>query len=587
MQLNRRQFLIGMSTVFVAGCQVGRGPFIAPAPGSAASQAAGGAPERLYELTAQWIETELDGTPVRLRSYNGQVPGPLLELRPGELLRVTVRNQLTPYDSSQWNGDHNVPHMLDTTNLHLHGMEIVPHLFQPVGTADPHAAMIAIQPGAEMEYVFQIPDDHPPGLYWYHPHHHGSTVVQAVSGMAGGIVVRGPIDEVPEIAAAQEILLVVNDIGLFPSEDDPSVFVYEPVQNAMWNTLGSQVELWNPETQKMEPAPQLNGGFTTGDYKLRYYLVNGQPFFKEEHNFTPTPASGYTPPPDCPGLTSNQQDPVATQLAVPRYTLQPGEVVRFRMLNANSDDLMPVVVEGHELHLLALDGVNFPAPRTIPVKPIDGKLGDEQLLLAPANRAEFLLQAGAPGVYQIVQLEQCAQFLRSVRRVIAEIEVAGAPLDPPMAIPSELPAPTRHYPLLDPAAVKQRRDITFSMAFPGTKNPIVGLDLMINGELYAEHAVQQTVAVDTVEEWTLRVPNAHHGGTEGHPFHIHVNSFEVISIDGVAQPPGTIQDTVWVGADSEVVIRMKFRQWTGKSVFHCHILPHEDTGMMQNFLISG
>ncbi len=297
--------------------------------------------------------------------------------------------------------------------------------------------------------------------------------------MAGGLVVRGPIDEVPEIQAAREIFLVMNDIGLFPSEDDPDVYTYAPIQNSVWNTLANQVERWNPASQQMEPAPDLNGGFTTGDYKLRYYLVNGQPFFKEEHNFEPTTAD-YTPPPDCPALTSNQQDPIGTQLPVPRFTLQPGEVVRFRMLNANSDDLMPVVVEGHELHLLALDGVNFPAPRKIDVKPVTGKFGDEQLLLAPANRAEFLIQAGEPGLYEIVQLEQCAQFLRSVRRIIAEIEVKGDPIEPPMALPTELPVPSRHYPLIDPTDVKRRRNIVFSMAFPGLLNPIVGLDFMIN-----------------------------------------------------------------------------------------------------------
>ena len=64
-----------------------------------------------------------------------------------------------------------------------------------------------------------------------------------------------------------------------------------------------------------------------------------------------------------------------------------------------------------------------------------------------------------------------------------------------------------------------------------------------------------------------------------------MNHFEVISIGGVTQPPGTIQDTVWVPVGKPVVIRMRFRQFTGKSVFHCHILPHEDTGMMQNFII--
>lgn len=55
---------------------------------------------------------------------------------------------------------------------------------------------------------------------------------------------------------------------------------------------------------------------------------------------------------------------------------------------------------------------------------------------------------------------------------------------------------------------------------------------------------------------------------------------------GSAQmPPGTIHDTIWVPKNTSVVIRLKFLGFKGKSVYHCHILPHEDTGMMQNFLI--
>ena len=72
---------------------------------------------------------------------------------------------------------------------------------------------------------------------------------------------------------------------------------------------------------------------------------------------------------------------------------------------------------------------------------------------------------------------------------------------------------------------------------------------------------------------------------EGHPFHIHVNAFEVVSIGGVAQPAGTLMDTVWVTPGQDVVIRSRYKQWVGKSVYHCHILPHEDTGMMRNFMI--
>ena len=59
----------------------------------------------------------------------------------------------------------------------------------------------------------------------------------------------------------------------------------------------------------------------------------------------------------------------------------------------------------------------------------------------------------------------------------------------------------------------------------------------------------------------------------------------MISVNGRLLPPGTIKDVVWVPQNSTVVIRMRYQTFIGKSVFHCHILPHEDTGMMQNFLI--
>ncbi|MGB9369126.1 MAG: multicopper oxidase domain-containing protein, partial [Xanthobacteraceae bacterium] len=178
----------------------------------------------VIRLEPHFIETVFDNTRVRLRGYNKQVPGPLITTRPGELLRIRVKNALKHYDSRGWDGDHNVPHDLNTTNLHLHGLDIAPHLFEPLGTSNPLSEMIAIRPGEHKDYPFQLPDDHPPGLYWYHPHHHGSTAVQAVTGMAGPLIVKGVIDEVPEIKAARDIVLAVQDIGLFPSEDDPTLW---------------------------------------------------------------------------------------------------------------------------------------------------------------------------------------------------------------------------------------------------------------------------------------------------------------------------------------------------------------------------
>ena len=65
---------------------------------------------------------------------NGKVPGELITTRGGDTLRIRVKNSLPPVDSAGWNGSHNVPHMFDATNLHLHGLDVIPHLFEPVGT---------------------------------------------------------------------------------------------------------------------------------------------------------------------------------------------------------------------------------------------------------------------------------------------------------------------------------------------------------------------------------------------------------------------------------------------------------------------
>jgi FtsP/CotA-like multicopper oxidase with cupredoxin domain len=527
--------------------------------------------QNIVKLECAFKDIVLNGTKVRARAYNNSIPGPAMIIHPGETLRVMVKNSLPPYDSSGWSGDHNVPHHLGSTNLHVHGLDVIPHLFEPIGTSDPKAPMIEIEPGGSKEYVFEIPRDHPPGLNWYHPHHHGSTAVQAVTGMAGGIIVKGAIDEVPEIKAAKEYLMVMQDIGLFPSETDPNVWEYLPKQNAIWQTFTSNVTIYNPATGKNEPT-DLKGGFTTGDYALRYYLLNGEPFFVEKHNPTIPP--------------SGQPAPITQQIEkVPQFTMQPGEVARFRMLNGTSDNYMPITIEGHDMHLLALDGVNFPKVRTLPPTPINDDPNNEgQIQLAPANRAEFLVKASMkPGTYKIIQLQQKQQFLLSAQKTIAEIVVAGPPKN--MALPTTLPIPTREYPLIKPREVQQLKTIFFADQFPGTQNPYVGIDFTLNGQQYDVTQVNYVVDVGGVEEWHLIVGDSQHGGTEGHPFHIHVNSFEVISVNGKMLEPGTIKDTVWIPAESTVVIRMRFKEFVGKSVFHCHILPHEDTGMMQNFLI--
>ncbi len=520
-----------------------------------------------HTLEAKWKIMTLDGVKVKVRTYNGSIPGPLIVAQAGTKLKIRLKNLLTPYDSSGWDSRQmNVPHMLDHTNLHLHGLDVATHIFDPPGTSDCAAPMISIGPNEYKDYTFDIPQDQPPGLRWYHPHAHGATAVQAVSGMAGGVIIKGAIDEVPEIKAAQEFRIVLQDIGLFETDEPHADYAesYEPRQNAIWQTYGSDQYQYPSGSVTIDGKPthpSQTCGFTTGDYHLRFYLVNGAPYFRERHN------------PD------NPTAPHSCQLTPAVFKMRPGEVARFRMLNGCSDLMMPIQVENHPMHLLAMDGNNFDHPEVKEYVP-----NAPQVILAPANRAEFLIKASTkPGKYHILQLAQKAQFLEAAQKTIATIEVEGEPMT--MDLPLNLPTLTRYPPISDAEIVRKRRFV-FSGLFPGKQNPTVGIDFRINNQLYDEFAIPTTVFLDTCEEWTIEVPDAARGGSEGHPFHIHVNNFEVVSVAGIVPPHRLIQDTIWVAQNTATVIRLRFKEWTGKAVFHCHILPHEDTGMMQNFLIA-
>ena len=190
--INRRRLLAGTAAAAIG----------AAVQSVAVGKAAAAPGDDWLVLETATKETVLDGHRVRLRAYNGQIPGPTITIVPGQVLRIRLKNNLPPYDSSAWNGDHNVPHGFDATNLHVHGLDVVPHIFEPIGTSDPLAPQIVVGPGETKDYIFEIPVDHPSGFNFYHPHKHGSTAVQLLSGLAGGLIVRGAIDEVPEIKAA-------------------------------------------------------------------------------------------------------------------------------------------------------------------------------------------------------------------------------------------------------------------------------------------------------------------------------------------------------------------------------------------------
>ena len=144
------------------------------------------------------VEVDLDARPARLAvagrradlwTYAGAFPGPVLRAREGDTVRLRFANRLP-----------------EATNLHFHGLHV-----PPTGRAD--NIWLVVPPGETFTYEFTVPSGEA-GTYWYHPHLHGTIARQLWSGMAGPIVIEGPVDAMPELAAADDRIVVLRDLAL-------------------------------------------------------------------------------------------------------------------------------------------------------------------------------------------------------------------------------------------------------------------------------------------------------------------------------------------------------------------------------------
>ncbi|HEX3826794.1 MAG TPA: multicopper oxidase family protein [Sporichthyaceae bacterium] len=126
--------------------------------------------------------------------FNGTTPGPTLRVRPGDELALRLINRLA-----------------QPTNLHTHGLRV-----SPSGNSD--NPFVRVEPGTSFDYLIQIPDDHPTGTFWYHPHHHGTAADQQFAGLAGALLVvprsTDANQALPQQQAVEELILLVSDITL-------------------------------------------------------------------------------------------------------------------------------------------------------------------------------------------------------------------------------------------------------------------------------------------------------------------------------------------------------------------------------------
>ncbi len=281
---------------------------------------------------------------VRTLTFDGTIPGPTLVVNPGDTLAIDLVNRLPANPEVQRMGA--FPHDPYTINFHTHGLEV-----SPLGFSD--NVFREMEPGTTHVVQVEIPRDHPSGTYWYHPHKHGAATLQMMGGMAGFLIVkggRGTLDAVPEVKAAKDVVMGFQDILTDLSGDMP--FVNEAATQFGTFPFGTT----DPALQGVWSAYGLDGAPGRSNF---YYTTNG--------------------------------------VTNPTLRMRPGEVQRWRLLNATIGDNLVLALEGHGFNIIAMDGITVPKMyRLQPEAPI---------VLGPGQRIDFLVKAGKRGTYRLQSID--------------------------------------------------------------------------------------------------------------------------------------------------------------------------------------
>ncbi|MCZ0982806.1 multicopper oxidase family protein [Streptomyces diastatochromogenes] len=228
---------------------------------------------------------------ITTRTYNGTIPGPTLRVRGGQTLRLTHVNGLPP--NPPHTGGHNTPHAPNSFNLHTHGMHVSPsgHADNVLRAFAPRTPEEVAAGAAEPRYAttVHVPDDHPAGTYWYHPHLHGAIAEQIVGGMTGVIIVEGDVDEVPEIRAAADIVVCINELkvkdGKVPAFTSggwvtgvPSTFTVNGEVNPTLRVRPGEVQRWRLVAATAFTALRLRVVGDGGGLSMRQIAQDGVTF---------------------------------------------------------------------------------------------------------------------------------------------------------------------------------------------------------------------------------------------------------------------------------------------------------------------
>jgi FtsP/CotA-like multicopper oxidase with cupredoxin domain len=273
--------------------------------------------------------------------------------------------------------------------------------------------------------------------------------------------------------------------------------------------------------------------------------------------------------------------------------MQPGEKQFWRVANASIQDFLELQVLDNgrpkKLELIALDG--YPLAQT---------RDEETILIPPAGRAEFIVTAppaGGSAVFFTQAYSTGPTGNADIAGVLADIQVTDGsaashlPKAPVPAPAAAMPATRIKFSDLADQKVTAERKLYFSEEFGGTNGPIefyITVDGQKQKVFEANEKPVITTKVGAVEDWTIE-----NRALETHAFHIHQIHFQMLEVNGKPAANNDLRDTIeipyWTGKGPypSVKVRMDFRDPTiaGTFLFHCHILLHEDLGMMHKILV--
>lgn len=427
-----------------------------------------------------------------------------------------------------------------STNLHFHGLTIPPSCHQD------DVLKTSVQPGdAPFEYRFRIPQDEPPGLYWYHPHIHGFSKGQVLGGASGALIVEGIERAKKEVAGLPERVFIIRDQDLIHPNASPSTS--EPVV---------------PKFMVDRDGDSTNNG--TGF---------GKPAKDLSINYVPVPFPDYPP-----GVIE----------------MRPGERQLWRVLNASAITYLNLEVlyarSPQPLGLVAMDGV-----------PIDQNGAGEavswqtHLGVPPGARVEFIIKGPAEGeagllVTRTVDTGPGGE--NDPNRALATVVASPKASEPESTLqrmPEALPPPREAW-LGDVPPVRVRH-LYFSEKLADPNDPASAIEfyLTVDGQtpkmFDMNSGIPNIVAEQgTVEDWIIE-----NRSSELHAFHIHQLHFLLLQYMERDVHENFLRDTANVPylngrtlAYPSIRVRMDFRDPNaiGTFPYHCHLLEHEDKGMM-------